>query len=650
MNYSIIKKISTVFIGLMAFMLSHTIQAVSLEDFSKHAEYHNVKISPDGKHLAALVTKGNQRSLVFLETDTYKVTYSLNASEKNQAGDYYWANNERVIMQIQQMRGALEQPINAGEIYAVNYDGSKKRMLFGYRADKALINKGGSTSGASRNSGMVVSLLPDEPKYVLVVKQPFTRGGNTLPQVIKLNIYNGKETDVKRAPMPWSNFLIDSEGQPRFASATDKNFKNQLFYSEGEGDSWKKFDVSFGGEFQPIGFTTDNESIYAFKSDAGEPQGLYKYNLKTQKETLLFKSDIADPTGILSSQLNEVYGVRVDEDYPKYVYLDESLADAKLHKALYQFFKGDKVAITSKTDNDEKLIIHVSGDKNPGSFYLFNTKTMKNMHIFDSRPWLKKADMAAVEPFRLKSKDGLTINGYLTLPKGKQTNLPTVVLPHGGPHLRDYWGYQPQVQMFADAGYAVIQVNFRGSTGYGKDFEKAGYGNWGTKIQDDITLATKYAIQQGITDKNRVCIFGASFGGYSALQSAIQEPDMYKCAIGYVGVYDLPMLYNEGDIKTRSWGGAYISTTLGKDVAVQKAQSPVYHVDKLKAAIFLIHGAEDQRAPIEHAEALRASLDAIDYPYEWLVKEKEGHGFYDEANVLEANQKIMSFLDKHIGS
>jgi dipeptidyl aminopeptidase/acylaminoacyl peptidase len=204
--------------------------------------------------------------------------------------------------------------------------------------------------------------------------------------------------------------------------------------------------------------------------------------------------------------------------------------------------------------------------------------------------------------------------------------------------------------MFADAGYAVIQVNFRGSTGYGKDFEKAGYGNWGTKIQDDITLATKYAIQQGITDKNRVCIFGASFGGYSALQSAIQEPDMYKCAIGYVGVYDLPMLYNEGDIKTRSWGGAYISTTLGKDVAVQKAQSPVYHVDKLKAAIFLIHGAEDQRAPIEHAEALRASLDAIDYPYEWLVKEKEGHGFYDEANVLEANQKIMSFLDKHIGS
>jgi hypothetical protein len=240
MNYSIITKISTVFIGLMAFMLSHTIQAVSLEDFSKHAEYHNVKISPDGKHLAALVTKGNQRSLVFLETDTYKVTYSLNASEKNQAGDYYWANNERVIMQIQQMRGALEQPINAGEIYAVNYDGSKKRMLFGYRADKALINKGGSTSGASRNSGMVVSLLPDEPKYVLVVKQPFTRGGNTLPQVIKLNIYNGKETDVKRAPMPWSNFLIDSEGQPRFASATDKNFKNQLFYSEGEGDSWKK--------------------------------------------------------------------------------------------------------------------------------------------------------------------------------------------------------------------------------------------------------------------------------------------------------------------------------------------------------------------------------------------------------------------------
>jgi len=639
MNNRLITKAYFLLISLSSFVYSDISNANSVEDFSKHAQYHNVKISPDGKHLAALATVDGLKSLVFLETDSYKVTYSLNANKKSQAKSYYWVNNERVVIQVEQMLGALEKPINMGEIYALNYDGSKKLMIFGYRSK----NGGG-------DAGQLIDKLVNDPKHVLIHKRLLSERTDALTSVAKLNIYTGKEREVKRAPMASSAFLIDGNGQPRFATGVDKNFKTKMFYSEGKGQPWKSFGKDIDGDFQPISFGKDNNSVYALKSEEGKPKGLYKYNLGSHEETLLYRSDIADPTYAVKSDLNEVYGLRIDEDYPKYVYIDESIRDAQLHKALYQAFKGDSVAITSKTDDGEKIIVHVSGDRNPGAFYLFNTKTMKTKHLFNARPWIKANEMAASEPYRIKTKDGLVLNGYMTLPKGKAKNLPTIVLPHGGPHARDYWAYDPQVQMLANAGYAVIQINFRGSAGYGKSFEEAGFEKWGTKIQDDIISATNYAVQQGISDKNRLCLMGTSFGGYSALQSAIRKPELFKCAIGIAGVYDLPMLYDEGDVKTNTWGDAYLDKTLGTDVAKQKFQSPVHHVDKLKAAIFIIHGEDDQRAPIEHAEALKASLEEINYPFEWLVKDKEGHGFYNEDNILESNQKILSFLDKHIGS
>jgi dipeptidyl aminopeptidase/acylaminoacyl peptidase len=642
MHTRIISHIFFLLVLLSSILNSEKSIAASVEDFSKHAQYHNVKISPDGKHLAALATIKGSKNLVFLETATNKVTYALNAENKSQVESYYWINNERVVIQVEQRRGALEKPINMGEIYALNYDGKKKKMIFGYRANGGL--------NVSADGGFLIDKLVDDPKHVLIQKRRLSNRTDTLARLVKLNIYNGREKVIKTAPMPYSKFLIDSNGQPRFSSGVDKNHNTKLFYSKGSGEPWQSFGKDISGDFTPISFTEDNDSIYALKSKNGKPQGLYKYNLDTQAETLLYQSKVADPTYTVKSDLNKVYGVRVDEDYPKYVYIDDNLRDAQLHKALYQAFKGDNVLITSKTDDGEKVIVHVSGDRNPGAFYLFNTKNMTTKHIFNARPWITANEMAASEPFRIKSKDGLVLNGYLTLPLGKDKNLPTVVLPHGGPQSRDYWGYHPQVQMLANAGYAVLQVNFRGSTGYGKKFEQAGFKNWGTKIQDDIILATNYLVQQGISDKNRLCIMGTSFGGYSALQSAIREPDMFKCAIGIAGVYDLPMLYNEGDIKLAKWGDSFLDKVVGTDVKVQKEQSPVYNVDKLKAAIFIIHGEDDQRAPIEHAEALKASLEAINYPFEWLVKDKEGHGFYNEDNILESNKKILSFLDKHIGS
>ncbi len=615
--------------------------AASIEDFSRHSQYYNIKVSPDGKHLAALANVNGTKSLVFFDAETFEITYTLNSGRNSQASAYYWANNERVIIQVEQLRGSLEQPLNYGELFAVNYDGKKRKMIFGYRAESGLVVTG--------KSGFLKSILKSDKKHVLIQTQEWSRKPGVAPKIVKLNIYNGKTKHLKTAPIGGSQFLVDNEGVPRFVSGMSDDFKVERFYLKDKNSKWQVFGDEFNGEFTPLAFSDDNQSIYAMKGEDGAPQGLYEYNLDTKEETLLYQNEYVDPTNFLRSSFSQFYGVRIDEDYPNYIYIDKNIQEAKLHKALFSAFKGDKVTITSKTKDNTTITVHVSGDRNPGAFYLFDTTTMKARYLFSAASWIKSEDLSPVEPFRITSKDGLALNGFITLPKGKGHNLPTVVLPHGGPHARDYWGYNPQVQMLTNAGYAVVQVNFRGSEGYGQKFVEAGYENWGSKIQDDILLATQYAIQEGIADKNKVCIFGTSFGGYSALQSAINSPELFKCAIGYAGVYDLPMLYEEGDIKSIKWGSAYLDKTLGNDKVKQIEQSPVYHVDKLKAPVLLIHGEDDERAPIKHAEKLRAALDRKDHSYEWLVKDKEGHGFYDEKNILEANKKILSFLKKYIG-
>ncbi|WP_350432136.1 S9 family peptidase [Shewanella sp. H8] len=625
------------FVLLFAFSSSNVF-AVSVNDFSRAPEFYNVKISPDGKHLAILVNTEGRKTLAFLDTKTFNVTFALSSEKHDQVADYYWVNNERVVIQVEQVRGALEKPLDYGEIYSVNFDGSKGLMVFGYRS-----------KNPTAQGGFLIDLLEGDDKHVLISKRALSRRTDVFSEVTKLNIYSGKARKVKRAPIVYSEFLIDHEGYPRFVSGLDKNYRTHLYYSSGKGDSWSQFGEDFDGEFQPIAFSSDNNSIYALKSDDGGPKGLYHYDLLTNKETELYRSTMVDPTYVISSQLNEVFGLRLDEDYPNYLYLQPSSVEAKLHQSLVQAFNGDTVLVTSVTADDKQAIVHVSSDRNPGVFYLFDTDTMKARHLLNARGWIKPSEMAMTEPFRIKTKDGLILNGLMTLPKGKDKNLPTVILPHGGPHARDYWGFDPIVQMLASRGYAVVQVNFRGSTGYGKSFEKAGYGNWGTKIQDDIMLATQYAIQQGVADEKRMCIFGISFGGYSALQSGVRFPDTFKCVIGYAGVYDLEMLYNEGDVTSMTWGDAFLDETLGSDKAVQRAQSPVYSVNKLKAPVLIIHGEDDERAPIEHAEALKAALDKANQPYEWLVKDNEGHGFYKEENIQEVYETILAFVDKYIG-
>jgi dipeptidyl aminopeptidase/acylaminoacyl peptidase len=258
--------------------------------------------------------------------------------------------------------------------------------------------------------------------------------------------------------------------------------------------------------------------------------------------------------------------------------------------------------------------------------------------------------MRPMEPFAIKARDGMKLHGYLTRPVGEGPH-PMVVLPHGGPHgIRDVWAFDSEVQMLANRGYAVLQVNFRGSGGYGMDFEEAGYRKWGASMQDDVTDATQWAIDNKHADKRRICIYGASYGGYTALMGAVREPALYRCAVGFAGVYDLELMLSSADIPRSKSGRAYLGLALGDDRPDLRSRSPAHNADKISIPVLLIHGKEDWRADFEQAKRMKAALESNKKSYEWMVLSKEGHGVYDEDSRREMYERVLGFLAKHIGS
>jgi dipeptidyl aminopeptidase/acylaminoacyl peptidase len=309
------------------------------------------------------------------------------------------------------------------------------------------------------------------------------------------------------------------------------------------------------------------------------------------------------------------------------------------------------VQFVSGTRDGRFSVALVQADADPGAFYLFDPKAKKLTQLLSRASWINPEQMAIKEPFEFAARDGLKLQGYVSYPPGQENakHLPMVVFVHGGPRAHDRWEYDSDVQAMATRGYAVLQVNFRGSDGRGYDFARASESEWGGKMQDDVTDATRWAIAQGIADPKRLCIFGGSYGGYAALEGAVKEPDLYKCAIGYVGVYDLNMLFEMGGNQDSSFGSAFLKREFGQDKAALARLSPVNQLDSLKAREMLVVGGKDTTVRSRQGLALHQALLDRHIAHEWMFKPGEGHGFYDEANIAELYTKLVQFLDSNIG-
>lgn len=622
--------------------------------FSRGDEYANVKISPTGKYLSAITSVEGKNVLIVLDAQTKKLLNAIRFPSNAQVGTYEWANSERIVLAKEYLKGWSDVPQYYGELMAVNADGSRPKYLFGYNSGEQQTGSNLRKNTAINATAFILDPLPDDERYMLVNALPWTGApdlSETRQDVYRVDLFSGVRKRITGSPIGRARFMTDHQGEVRFVAGEDSKNITKVFYrKDGNWVNTDKLNLGLA-DFKSLSFADDKNTIYAAGRSQGETLGVYKINLETGDKTEIIQDENVDPSNFWINGTNkQLYAVEFENGYPSYAFVDNEDSHAKLLKDLLGALPGHQVRIVSETRDAEKLVVLAFNDRNPGDYYIFDTKKLKLEYLAAAKKWLDPEQMAEVKPISFTSRDGKTVNGYLTLPFGKEAkNLPLVVNPHGGPHgIRDWWGFDPQNQLLAQNGMAVLQVNFRGSGGYGQSFEQAGYQKWGSDIQHDIIDATQYVIDQGLADKERVCIAGGSFGGYSALQSAILAPDMFKCAVGFAGVYDLELMFDEGDVARTRSGTSYLKDVLGQDKDTLKAMSPSENVAKLKANLLLVHGGEDDRAPIEQLESLEKGLKAHNYPYQKLVMDNEGHGFYNDEHRAKYYEQMLSFLKTNL--
>jgi dipeptidyl aminopeptidase/acylaminoacyl peptidase len=636
---------------LVPFAGAHA-QGMTAQDFSKRAEVTEVSMSPDGKYVAMAVPTpdGMETQLQIVPLDGSGQAQALRFGRQHHVTDIVWGADDQVVVARAEMEPLKAQPLSYGELMSSDVKGKNQRTLFAYVPDD------GNRTGRRKDWGAatVVKVLDNEPGKVLVdfTAWPESRGDEDLTtSIYKVDTRTGIRQEIEQV-RETANFEFDHSGRSRFKITSDGDDNPVLMYRPGAGKEWQPVPKAMAGYSLDLkSVEKDDNTAYAVIVDKGEPGQLYKLDLAKGTRVRLAGRDDQEISRILyAGNDGAPFGVIYDAAKPSIQYLDPASDWAKLHSGLLKAFPGQMVSFVDWTRDDSKVLFVAWGDRNPGAYYVLDRSAGNKVQLItEVMPWIKAGSLAPSMPITFKTRDGQTMYGLYTAPAGGGVR-PMVVMPHGGPHgPYDIWGFDSDAQFLASRGYGVLQVNYRGSGGRGRDFLESGYGEWGGKMQDDLADGVKWAIDNKLADRNRVCTYGASYGGYAALMQPIRYPDMYKCAIGYVGVYDLHVMKKEGDIKDRASGRRYLDRVLGTDAAQLTAWSPARNVDKIKVPVFLVQGSVDKRVPMEQFNALAGAFKAAGTPVETMVAQGEGHGFYKPENRAELYRRMEAFLAKYIG-
>lgn len=653
----------TLLLGSMLLLCAGVAEAASAVDvatFLKRDGFDDIKLSPTGEFLAASVPGEDNSILMIVRRSDNKPMAGFGIGKNTYIADFEWVNDERVVFGTARKFGALDQPRLTGNLYGMNADGTGKDILVGQDVEVMSTGSHIQTKKTEMVAAFLVDDLPQDDRNILVTVSPFS--GDTFNRVEKMDVYTGRRSPVARSPVRNADYLADGKGVVRFAYGRDLDNDNRLFYRAADASDWTKTtdwkllndELANGHVEIPLGFSADDRYAYLQVEQASGPDAIVAYDTTDGSRKTLLRDAEGDPGRIIRG-LGKSHGAPVGAfiagGKPHTLFFDVASDEARLYRSLEAAFPGNAVVITSKTRDGALALVEVSSDRNPGDFYLFDTVNKKAELLLSRRDWVDQGTMAQVRPFQFAARDGQVLHGFLTLPPGSDgKHLPLIVLPHGGPfHVADSWGFDPETQLLAAAGYGVLQVNFRGSADYGRSFAQAGAREWGGKIQDDVTDATHWAVDQGIADPGRICIYGASFGAYAALEGAAREPALYKCAVGYVGVYDLPLMFSKGDTQTLESGLSYLHDWVGEPAQLG-AISPVNQAGLIKVPVFLAAGGQDERAPIQHSERMEKALREAGVPVETLYYRTEGHGFYVDAHRQAFYTQLLSFLDKHLGA
>lgn len=639
-------------LGLVWALVPGGVEArVDISQFVEPDSFTSIKLSPSGEYFAMTVPVEGHTGLAVMRRDDSRITAIFRFTKGTHVHDFWWVNDNRVVMSVAESFGSRDDPLPTGELYAMDADGGRRELLVGWRVQ---VEQTGTRIRSGRReedvAAFLIDPLPDDDQHVLVSVQPFNTDPHT--RVDRMDVYTGRRVRVTGAPVQRARFVTDNRSQVRFALGAGADNFSQLYYRPDDSSEWTLFNDERSSRRveAPLGFSEDDSIVYLQVEQSEGPDLVEAWDVASGERRQVQRDDVVDPMPIYRNGWGAPIGVRYLGAGVRTAFFDEGSADARLQRSLEAAFPDQRIDLLSGTVDGRLKLVLASSDIDPGSFYLFDTVDKKVDFLLARREKIDPGAMAPTRAVVLQARDGLMLHGFLTTPGGSDgTGLPLVVMVHGGPYgVFDSWGFDTDTQLLAAAGYAVLRVNFRGSGNYGRAFLQAGARQWGQAMQDDLTDATRWAIAEGIADAGRICIYGASYGGYAALMGAAREPDLYRCAIGYVGVYDLPRMSRENRGIGR-WARTWTREWVGDDAGQLAALSPDRLAGQIKVPVFLAAGGEDQVAPIGHSRGMERALKRAGVPVETLYYPREGHGFFVAEHRHEFYQRLLGFLDQHLG-
>ncbi|MGH8049322.1 MAG: alpha/beta hydrolase family protein [Arenimonas sp.] len=658
------KLIQLLFVVCMAVSTRHAYanEKIALRDFIRAPAYGSAKISPGGDYLGMIAERDQHIVLLILDANTLKTIRVHQAPANFSVGDFYWVGPKRLMLSTRLHMQRKASAMRSGQWVAVNVDGSSLLDLnnIGGASDDFTGAKPIKSANVIHGPLQLIDAVPEDEAHIVVSTFEHEKeGARTI--LVNLDTFTGHYELLAYAPANNCKFTLKKSHRPSYALCSEqlkkddnKSFRTQ-HYQFFENDKW----LPVGNSFTTKSTTrllaeNDDGKISATNNDGLSPISFGFINTSSGQYEAVYQDKAVDVAGtIFASDGVTVLGVVTEAAAPQITMLNTQHADSELYARIVSSFPKQYVEFINATLDGNKILLSIRSDTNSGELFLYERDTQQARFLLRQRDWLKASEMAEVKSLKIQSRDGIDLYAYLTLPHdnvGKKP-FPLIVNPHGGPiGRRNNWGFNRDAQMLASRGYAVLQVNFRGSSGYGIEFEKLGNMEWGGKIQDDIIDATRWVTEQGYADTDRICIFGASFGGYSALMAPIREPGMFKCAVGYVGIYDMELMDSVGIAAMPRRDPQFIVNNLGKDKVKLKSISPTENAEKIRIPVFLAAGGIDQRAPLIHTERMQAALKKAGNPAEEvIIHADEEHGFYDEKNELDLYTKMLVFFEKYIG-
>ena len=599
---------------------------IPMEDFFRNPEKSSFKISPDGNHIAYMKPWKSRMNVYVVDIKT-DVEKRLTSSSERSIYGFLWLGNNRIGY--------------------VKDDGGDENMHF-YAVDKDGSNEIDLTPFEDVKTTIIDDLEEDSEHVILGLN----KRNQQIFDPYRVNVNTGKMEMIAENPGNISGWLTDHDGKLRIAVTSD-GVNTSLLYRKSESDEFKSIlTTDFKEGISPLFFTFDNKNIYVSSNRGRDKSAIYEFNIEQVQETkLIFEHEEVDVSSLMYSSKRKVLtGVNYTVAKTERVFFDDWRKN--IQNKLEEKLPGYEVGITSFSKDEIKAVVVSYSDKSRGTYYIYDISEDKLTDLGKVSPWLNEDHMAQMKPVKYTSRDGLTIHGYLTLPKGSNgKNLPIVVNPHGGPWARDSWGYSSQVQFLANRGFGVFQMNFRGSTGYGREFWELSFKEWGKSMQDDITDGVKWLIDEGIADPKRIAIYGASYGGYATLAGLAFTPDLYACGVDYVGVSNIFTLL---ETLPPYWelGRQMMYEMIGNpetEKDILKAASPIFHVDSIKVPLFVAQGANDPRVKQAESDQIVEALRSRSVEVPYMLKEDEGHGFYNEENQFDFYRAMEKFLKKHIG-